>query len=361
MTIKNKIIKVLLVDDSLLSLRMLERLLEDADDIEVVGLAHDGKMACTMIKEKMPDVICTDYHMPIMNGLELTHWVMENIPTPILVISVSVQDHADDQLNIFNFLKAGALDIIAKPRDGVNKNNDSYAKTLKQKVRVLSGVHMIPRMKSNSTTPFKESAEAHTLKVQRNIDIIVIGSSTGGPKILQQIFSSLPANFPLPIICVQHVSDSFLPGLVNWLNVDSQLKIQIAQDGIVPESGNVYFAPEKSDLIIGRDHCLHLDFDNQHSIYLPSVDMTFSSMAKHFSNRVLAILLTGMGADGAKGLRELADAGNMTIAQDKESCVVFGMPKVAIELGAARYIMPPEGIIYKIKEAAGIKYKNILC
>ena len=351
---QNRTIHVLLVDDSPLVLKMLERLLKAAPDIEIVGTAQDGNEACRLVEELKPDVICTDYHMPGMDGMELTRWVMANHPTPILVISVSVQDEANGRANIFNFLEAGAVEVFAKPRSGLENEYTTRGELLIQKIRILSGVHVFHRIERRTPEQFRLSDEARKLAGHRDLAMVAIGASTGGPMVLREILQALPRDFPLPIVCMQHVAEGFLQGLVVWLGADASLNIQVAQDGTEPKGGNVYFAPEGHELLMGVDGRLHVQPADPGLFNHPSVDITFRSLALHFGNRVMAILLTGMGADGAQGLRELADAGSLTIAQDEESCVVFGMPKVAIELGAARYVLPPEAIIQKLREIAEI-------
>lgn len=346
---RNKTIRVLLVDDSPLALKMMERQLKGAPDIKIIGTAHDGNEACKLVEQQQPDVICTDYYMPGMNGLELTRWVMANHPTPILVVSVLVHDEANDRMNIFNFLEAGAVDVLAKPRSGFESGSASKAELLVQKIRVLSGVKVFRRIEKCPPEQFRLLDEAGKLAM------VVIGASTGGPMVLREILQALPRDFPLPIVCIQHVTEGFLQGLVGWLGAEASLKIQVAQDGAEPRRGNVYFAPESHELLMGMDGRLHVQPADPGLFHHPSVDITFRSMARYFGNRVMAILLTGMGADGAQGLRELADAGSLTIAQDEGSSVVFGMPKVAIELGAARHVLPPAAIIQKLREIEEIK------
>lgn len=351
---QNKTIRVLLVDDSPLVLRMIERLLKAAPDIEIVGTARDGNEACKLVEQQRPDVICTDYHMPGMDGMELTRWVMANYPTPILVVSVSVQSGENDRKNIFNFLEAGAIEVFAKPRSGIESEYATRAELLIEKIRVLSGVHVFRRIEKYSPEHFRLSDEARELAGHRDLAMVAIGASTGGPMVLKEILQALPRDFPLPIVCVQHVGEDFLQGLVDWLGAGASLKIQVAQDGTEPRSGNVYFAKESHELLLGADGRLHVQPADPGLLHHPSIDITFRSMAQHFGSRVIAILLTGMGADGAQGLRELADAGSLTIAQDEESSVVFGMPKVAIELGAARHVLPPAAIIQKLREIVDI-------
>ena len=206
------VIRVLLVDDSALSLELISRLLAVAPDIEVVGGAHDGAQALELIEQLQPDVICTDLHMPKMDGLALTRELMVRHPLPILVLSISVQ--AEQEHNIFSMLEAGALDVLAKPRGGPEANFGVIANDLITKIRILSGVKVIGRRKTAATsTP---SAPLLPLGVTAGaLRIIGIGASTGGPQAFETILRQLPADFALPLLCVQHIAQGFMQGLVD--------------------------------------------------------------------------------------------------------------------------------------------------
>ncbi|MFB2937695.1 chemotaxis-specific protein-glutamate methyltransferase CheB [Aerosakkonemataceae cyanobacterium BLCC-F154] len=349
-------IRVLLVEDSPVALVILKRILATSSDIEVVGTARHGREALDLIPKLQPQVICTDYHMPQMNGLEFTEEVMIRFPRPILVISASVQ--AEDTQTIFKMLNAGAVDVFPKPRSPSIEEYELLKQELISKIKILSGVTVFTRhRRSNVTTSFDRpplklesktnipiSRPSGISLLSRNHDskpkIVAIGASTGGPQAINNILSQLPINFPLPILCVQHISEGFLQGLVDWLGSESQLPVRIAQFGEIPQPGIVYFPPE------GR----HLELDNfgkfvcssspPVSGHRPSVTVTFASVAKCYSAASIAVLLTGMGRDGADGMLAIAKAGGITIAQNEASCVVFGMPKEAIALGAAKHILP---------------------
>lgn len=352
MAAKEKI-RVLLVDDSPIALRILSKVLESVPDIIVVGTAQNGQEGLEAVKSLKPDVVCTDYHMPVMNGLEFTKRIMSENALPILVISVSVQDEGDEQ-NIFALLEAGAVDILPKPR-GIFDPNYAYIKEkLAHKIRVLSGVRVVHRL---STLALPES-NYHPGQLLRRVNggddcqgfintrscsrhtVVALGASTGGPQALQQILSALPPNFPWPILCIQHIAEGFLIGMVHWLQESCQLKIKIAEEGEVAQAGTVYMAPDRRQLTMDKNSVLHTADDFTEVRYLPSVDVTFSSLADHCGERVIAVLLTGMGDDGAAGLKKISEAGGITIVENEASCIVFGMPKVAIEMGAAQKILP---------------------
>ena len=366
MTMKKMPIQVLLVEDSPVALVILKRILATSPDIEVVGTAHHGREALELIPKLQPQVICTDYHMPQMNGLEFTEEVMIRFPRPILVISASVQ--VEDTQTIFKMLNAGAVDVFPKPRSPSIEEYELLKQELISKIKILSGVTVFTRHRRNTniTTPADcttritgSNYQAVNLETKTNIPIsrspgmnlpsenhyskpriVSIGASTGGPQALNNILSQLPINFPLPILCVQHISEGFLQGLVDWLGTECQLPVKIAKFGEIPQPGVVYFPPEGRHLELdtfGKFVCSNSPPVSGHR---PSVTVTFASVAKCYGAANIAVLLTGMGRDGADGMLAIAQAGGITIAQNEASCVVFGMPKEAIALGAAKYILP---------------------
>lgn len=392
-TMNKKQIRVLLVEDSPVAIILLKRILTSTPDLEVVGTARTGLEGLQMIPVVKPDVICTDLHMPQMNGLEFTIEVMANCPRPILVISASVQP--ENKQNVFELLAAGAIDVFPKPRAGMSANYETIKQELITKIRVLSGVsvftlHRKPNLNqiqskptpaqkpsfSNAqtfpdpklitkisspkppeksvVTPFAKDDSAK-LSLQR-YRIVTIGASTGGPQALQTILTQLPPKFPVPVICIQHISLGFLQGLVDWLGRECRLPVKIAAFGEVPKPGNIYFPPEAK----------HLEFDRlgrfihssaaPYTGHRPSVTVTFNSIANYYGRLAVGILLTGMGRDGADGMQAISQSGGLTIAQDEPSSVVFGMPKEAIALGAAKHILPVKEIAPLLVDRLFVNY-----
>ncbi|MEN8198975.1 MAG: chemotaxis-specific protein-glutamate methyltransferase CheB [Thermodesulfobacteriota bacterium] len=332
-------IKVLIVDDSPVVVLVLQRILSSDPDIEVVATAENGEEALRLIKRLEPDVVCTDYHMPKMNGYQLTRKIMAESPRPILVVSVSVQEH--QQENIFQLLEAGAVDILPKPRSGFQLDSKE-ANDLRARVKLLAGVKVVrrrlaPLLSDNNlnTTPVNEGQEP---------EIVAIGASTGGPNAILEILSALPGNFPLPIVCVQHISTGFLLPMIRWLDQDTRLRVKVAEENEQPHPGYVYFPQEHTHLIMNSMGRLDLSKEDPVSGHRPSVDRLFQSIAKRYDSHSICVLLTGMGADGASGMAAVARAGGRTIAQDEESSVVFGMPKEAIALGAVKDVLPLDQI-----------------
>ena len=345
-------IKVFLVDDSPVALIVLKRILNSSAEIEVVGTAHTAKEALALIPTIKPDVICTDFHMPHMDGLEFTQEIMANCPRPILVISTAVQ--REDTYNVFQLLNAGAVDVFPKPKNGLLNENSQLAQDLIRKIRILSGVRVFTRRNRSSESPRRVNSQAKlpasptsistSNLTSKPIRIVGIGASTGGPQALHTILTKLPANLSVPIICIQHISEGFLQGLVNWLNVQCSLSVQIARNGEIPQNGIVYFAPERYHLEIDRQGRFLYSSAPPLAGHRPSITVTFQSLARYYRDRSVGILLTGMGRDGADGMAAIAQSNGITIAQDEASSVVFGMPKEAIALGAAHQILAIDGI-----------------
>lgn len=354
-------VKVLLVEDSPVVLAILQRVLQSSSEITVVGTASHGQEALKLIPELEPDVICTDLYMVGMNGIEFTKQVMTNYPRPILVISNAVGKK--DENNVFQLLQAGAIDVFPKPSTGLSSDYEKTKNELIAKIKIVSGVTVFTKSfkKLSSVTEGKNISNSQSLfldkksnqinkstfqntniKTQQDyssLKILAIGVSTGGPKTLHKIFTQLPKKFPLPIICTLHISPGFLSGLVTWLNQECSLTIKIAQAGEFPSPGIVYFAPDNYHLEVNSEGKFSISQSNIVDGHCPSVTVMFESIAKLYRQKSMAILLTGMGKDGAKGMETIAQTGGITIAQDEESSIIFGMPKEAIALGAVKHIL----------------------
>lgn len=330
-------IRVLLVDDSPLILVGLKKILAGAPDIEVVGTAKNGKEALELIPQLDPSIVLTDFHMPVMDGLELTREVMAQHPRPILVVSTAVGP--EDSERVFELLQAGAIDVFPKPRGGLISDGP-FAEQLVSKIKVVAGVFVFPRRpRIADLSPLP--AARPTTSIPR---IVAIGASTGGPQTLQTILTRLPANYAAPVVVVQHISPGFLAGLVDWLDAQCRLRVKISRSGETAAPGNIYFPQEDTHLVLSERGELVASHAPPIGGHRPSVTMTFNSVAERYGASALAVLLTGMGRDGADGLKAVSRAGGHTIAQDEASCVVYGMPKEAIEMGAARQVLPPPDI-----------------
>lgn len=342
-------IRVLIVEDSPIALIILKRILTSSSDIKIVGTASTGQEGLALIPTSQPDVICTDFFMPKMDGLEFTTQVMNKYPRPILVVSASVQE--DDTHRIFQLLEAGAVDILPKPKAGLDAENMLLKQALINKIKVLSGVKVFKKKRSCINQQNKRPAGLS--KLHWSHKIMAVGASTGGPLALQKLFANLPENFPYPIVCVQHISRGFLQGLLDWLNHTSILSIRIALAGECPKPGNIYFPPERQHLTLNKFGRFVYSQALPDEGHCPSITTLFSSIAQVYGHKAVGILLTGMGRDGADGMKAIADAGGVTIAQDETTSVVFGMPKEAIALGAAHQVLPIDAIAPAILQLIG--------
>lgn len=341
-----KKIRVLLVDDSLLALTVLQKMLATAPDVEVVGAIQSGMEALKLIPRLDPAVICTDLHMPGMTGLEFTRRVMESFPRPILAVSISVQKHQD--YNIFSLLEAGAVDVFPKPLTGEEAEYRKSAGEFIDMIRILAGVSVFRRR--GKGTPLQGKAFPINSRVPPRM--VVIGASSGGPVALMAILSRLPADYPAPIICIQHIVAGFLQELAEWLAGQCLLRVKIAEPGEYPARGIVYLAPENTHLGITANGSLQCNSDAPVEGHRPSVTVTFRSAARYYGQNVWGILLTGMGRDGAEGLLDIANAGGVTIAQDEGTSLIFGMPGQAVAIGAAKYVLPLDRIADVLRTSA---------
>ena len=336
--------RVVLVEDSPVALEILQRLLNSSPDVDVVGTARNGVEGLEVINRTRPDVICTDFHMENMNGLELTQRVMADDPRPILVISNFVQKTDVD--NVFRLLQAGAADVFPKPSTDSPTDYEKLKGALVTKIKVLSTMKVTQNRQqqplSGSVKPIASGAFSGNQPLMTNVSsrvkAIAIGASTGGLQSIQKIVCQLPANFPLPIICTVHVSTGVLSGLINWLSAECALRVKIAEVGESPAPGTVYFAPEKCDLELdnrGKFIYSNCPVEDKHC---PSISVTFKSVAKFYGRATAGVLLTGIGRDGAEGLQAIAQAGGITLAQDDKGGA-YGMVKEAMSLNAVQQVL----------------------
>jgi len=342
--------KVVLVEDSPVALEILQRLLNSSPDVDVVGTARNGIEGLEVINRTRPDVICTDFHMENMDGLELTQRVMADDPRPILVISNFVQKTDVD--NVFRLLQAGAADVFPKPSTDSPTDYERLKKALVTKIKVLSSMKVTAKRPGQSVSgsfkPTTSGAFSGNQPLMTNVNsrvkAIAIGGSTGALQSIQKILCQLPTNFPLPIICTVHVSTGVLSGLVNWLSSECPLTVKIAQVGESPAPGTVYFAPEKCDLELdnrGKFIYSNCPVEDKHC---PSITATFTSIARVYGKASAGVLLTGIGRDGAEGLEAIAQAGGITVGQDDKGGAAFGMVKEAIGLNAVQQVLGIEKI-----------------
>jgi two-component system chemotaxis response regulator CheB len=332
--------RVLVVDDSLTARKHLIEVLSADPELEVAGEAEDGKRAIELCRALRPDVITLDMMLPIMSGVAVTEYVMAYCPTPILVVSSST--NRGELYKTYDALAAGAVDVFEKPSgkdpEGVWERGFVASVKIAARIRVIT--HIRGRLGSLGQSPSAPPNFAGS-NGWAHKSIIAIGGSTGGPAAIVEILRGLPAGFPIPILLVIHIGEPFSAAFAEWLDGLSPLRVRYASDGenlpVVGQAGMVR-APAGFHLAVQRGK-LRLTRDPERNSCRPSVDVLFESLAKELGSQTAACLLTGMGRDGAMGLLALRHAGALTIAQDEGSSVVFGMPKEAIQMGAAARVL----------------------
>lgn len=337
-------IKVLVVDDSKVARMLMAHVLGADPRIEVVGTLNDGQEALDFVQNQKPDVVVMDIHMPNLDGFEATRRIMESQPVPIIICTATA--NASEIVNSFRLLEAGAVACIEKPVSPASSNFDAVVGNLLQTIKLMSEVKVVrrwPRTRPAKSTG-KAAPEPDWKSPTKGIHAIGIGASTGGPPVLQTILASLPKDFPVPILIVQHIARGFLPGLVDWLNQTTGWQVHIAAHGITPLPGHAYLAPDDYHMGVTASQRILLSHEEPIGNLRPAVAYLFQTLAESYGSHALGVLLTGMGRDGATELKLMKDAGAETIAQDRESSVVHGMPGEAIAAGAATHVLPADKI-----------------
>lgn len=364
-------IKVLVVDDSGFFRRRLTEILSSDHSFEVVGTASNGREAIEKTQELRPDVITMDYEMPVMDGITAVKQIMQSCPTPVLMFSSLTHEGARVTLDA---LEAGAVDYLPKNFEDISRNPERLKQMLCDKVRAVSRTNkralarpaaatiaskpVTPRVLPKAETTPREPIRPLTARAAepsppptksrpkaKNYKLVAIGTSTGGPVALQKVLTSLPSNFPAPIVLIQHMPAAFTKAFAERLNKLCQIDVKEAEDGDMLRPGLALLAPGGKQMMIDpRGHVKILPGDERLN-YKPSVDVTFGSAAKVFNDKVLAVVLTGMGADGREGARMLKAAGSQVWAQDEASCVIYGMPMAVVkaELADAIYSLDDVG------------------
>jgi two-component system chemotaxis response regulator CheB len=332
-----KRIRVLVVDDSPTARQLLVAILRADREIEVVGEAADGLEVVEMVKRLHPDIVTMDVQMPNLDGFAATKRIMLEVPTPILittgvdprVLSVSLEA-----------VRVGALAVHAKPGDPRSPAFDEEARDLVRQVKAMSQVKVVRHYEQEPAPPSAPPTLATAALREVPAEVVAIATSTGGPRAIHRILTTLPAEFPVPILLVQHISRGFIPGFAGWLDKASPLRVKPAKEGEELRPGTVYVAVDDHHLCVSPSRTIRLSVAEAVGGFRPSGTVLFESVAAAFGSRAVAVILTGMGQDGVEGLRAIRRAGGRTIAESEATAVIYGMPGAAVQAGLADFILP---------------------
>lgn len=339
-------IDVLVVDDSAYMRKVVSNLLQSDEDIFVVDTARDGLDAIEKIKKWKPTVVTLDVEMPRLDGLGALERIMKECPTPVIMLSSLTQEGS---VTTVKALTMGAVDFVGKPSGTISLDIHKVQKDLISKIKIAARASVSSLLSSTLsilTKPvIKPMVQSTGIAPSR---LVIIGSSTGGPNALQQVIPRLPGNLPAAVLIVQHMPPGFTNSLANRLNDTSQLEVCEAKEGDLLQCGKAYVAPGGFHMILHSRTIIGLNQSPPVHSVRPAVDVTFESVAAFYGSQIVGVILTGMGYDGSKGASLVKKLGGQTIAQDEASCVVYGMPRVVVEMGKADKILPVQDIAHEI-------------
>jgi len=330
--------RIAIANDNKENVIILQHIIEKISDHEVAWTAFDGADAVNKCANDTPDLILMDMVMPILDGVAACHAIMQNTPCAIIIVTSSVTENA---AMIFEAMGYGALDVVKTPFTNINSSTSETDDLLKK-------IKTVANLIDSDTSKNNIRCDNNILVNNKDKKLVVIGSSTGGPGVLATILGSMPGDFSVPIIIVQHVDSTFTQSFASWLDKQSKLEVKIAREGDIPKAGLVLIAGESEHLVMLDGGKLSYTPDPKELVYKPSVNVFFNSVAKHWKGSIIAGLLTGMGKDGAEGLANIRNVGGNTITQTQETCAVYGMPKAADDIGASMQSLPPDEISAEI-------------
>ncbi len=352
-------IKVLVVDDSPVARELLIHILNSDADIRVMDSVASGREAVEFMKNNRPDLITMDIHMLEMDGFAATRTIMETNPVPIIIVTGS--PGAGQLETSFKAMAAGALTVLQKPQGIGHRDHEGNARHLIATVKLMSEIKVVRRWgRTAQQRPRPSVGTGQDIKVScpAAVKVIAIGASTGGPPVIGKILAGLPNAFPAPILIVQHMAKGFTRGFAEWLGRTSALPVHVPASGSLTLPGHVYIAPEDEHMKLDAAGRISCTSDRQENGLRPSVSYLFRSTAEVFGKNAVGVLLTGMGKDGAAELKLMKERGAVTIAQNEQSSVVYGMPGEAVKLEAAKYVLPPDTIALMLAGLAAVKKKT---
>jgi two-component system response regulator WspF len=340
-------LRIAIVNDLALAITSIRRVIEHDGAHSVAWVARDGLDALARFAADEPDLVLLDLVMPHLDGVQTTKRMRERSRCPILIVTAQAGRSSGQ---IFEAMGHGALDVVNLPV--LTGSPAESGRELLQKIARIERLQGGRPAPARTATP-SGSAAAPPPAARRRPPLIAIGASTGGPKTLATVLAPLPRSLKAPVVVVQHIDAQFAPGLVSWLDSQVALPVRAAEAGQAPQAGTVLIAVSNDHLVLRADGRFAYQAEPLEEPYRPSVDAFFASLVKHWRDPGVAVLLTGMGRDGGKGMLALRRAGWHTIAQDEASCAVYGMPKAAVELGGAVEVLPPEAIARSLGQRVG--------
>lgn len=332
--------RIAIANDVLMAAEVLRRVIVRAGGHEVVWIAHDGADAVARCERDRPDLILMDLFMPQLDGVEATRQIMARTPCAIVIATSKVEEHTG---KVFEAMGAGAIDAVSIPVF-TDLEKLEGAQTLLAKIETINKL-VGPPKKTKYAPAASSPSRSNPSRAEK---LVAIGSSAGGPSALTTILAALPADFSASVVIVQHVDKQFAEGLTTWFATHTKLQVRVAAEGDKLQPGTVYLAGRDRHLVMFSPTQLGYTTQPVDTSYCPSVDVFFRSVAKQWRGKAVGVLLTGMGRDGAEGLKALREAGHHTIAQDKNSSAVYGMPKAAAELNAAKDILALDKIAARL-------------
>lgn len=335
----SRTVRVLVVDDSAFMRKTISNILNETEDLEVIATARDGLDAVKKVTDYKPDVITLDIEMPRLEGLQTLGYIMSECPTPVVMLSAYTESGGETTMKALEY---GAVDFVCKPSGPISLDLEKVAQELVTKVRLAAQVD-VSRLPFLEFEKIQTTRQAGTRVLAAERQLVVIASSTGGPRALYEVIPNLPEDLPAAVLVVQHMSAGFTRSLAERMDKASKLRIKEAEEGEVITAGHVYFAPGNYHMQVAREsgrEVIRLDQGPQRNSVRPSADVTLESVANIPGLTALAVIMTGMGHDGLAGAKQLKQAGGTVFAQNEASCVVYGMPRAVVEAGITESVLP---------------------